>query len=158
MRGITMDGRLDTLGREAALDSLASVRFLTPLRPHVSETLLVSWDGSPMHTGPVRTVLAEGGTQQSPGEQLPSDAPDLNPGDGVGHPLKTVAMRQLCGANRVHLRGERGRAIKRWRRKPPVMTACFAEAGLSVETEVLHATLCRHSINERKVPIGTLFS
>ena len=56
--------------------------------------------------------------------------------------MKTVAMRQLCGANRVHLRGERGRAIKRWRRKPPVMTACFAEAGLSVETKVLHATLC----------------
>ena len=64
MRGITMDGRLDTLVREEALDSLDSVLFLTHWLPHVSEHWLVIWDGSPIHKGHVRTFLAEGGERQ----------------------------------------------------------------------------------------------
>jgi DDE superfamily endonuclease len=63
MSGITMDGRLYTLVRDAALDSLDSVIFLKHLRPHVSEKLLVIWDGSPIHKGHVRTFLAEGGRE-----------------------------------------------------------------------------------------------
>jgi hypothetical protein len=51
MRGITMDGRLSTLVREAVRDSRDSVLCLTPLLPHVSEHLLVSWDGSPIPRG-----------------------------------------------------------------------------------------------------------
>jgi transposase len=134
MSGITMDGRLYTLVRDAALDSLDSVIFLKHLLPHVSEKLLVIWNGSPRHKGHVRTFLAEGGTQQLHLEQLPPYAPDLNPGEGVWHQLKNVEMRNLCGLNLVHLRCELGLAIKRLRRKPHVITACFAEAGLSVET------------------------
>jgi transposase len=134
MSGIPMDGRLYTLVRDAALDSRASVIFLKHLLPHVSEKLLVIGDGSPMHKGHVRTLLVEGGTQQIHVEQLPPYAPDLNPGEGVWHPLKNVEMRNLCCLNLVPLRGELGLAIKRLRRKPHVITACFAEAGLSIET------------------------
>jgi transposase len=134
MSGITMDGRLYTLVREEALDSLDSVLFLKHLRPHVSERLLVIWDGSPIHKGHVRTFLAEGGARQIHLEQLPPYAPDLNPGEGVWHQLKNVEMRNLCCLNLVHLRSELGLAIKRLRRKPHVITACFAQAGLSLET------------------------
>jgi DDE superfamily endonuclease len=88
MSGITMDGRLYTLVRDAALDSLDSVIFLKHLLPHVSEKLLVIWDGSPMHKGHVRTCLAEGGTQQIHLEQLPPYAPDLNPGEGGLAPVE----------------------------------------------------------------------
>jgi len=94
----------------------------------------VMWDGSPIHKGQVRTFLAEGGARQMPVEQLPPYAPDLNPGAGVWHQLKNVEMRNPCCLNLVHLRGELGLAIKRLRRKPHVITACFAEAGLSIET------------------------
>jgi hypothetical protein len=75
MSGITMDGRLDTLVRDAALDSLDSMLFLKHLLPHVSEQWLVIWDGSPIHKGHVRTFVAEGGTKQIHLEQLPPDAP-----------------------------------------------------------------------------------
>jgi transposase len=78
--------------------------------------------------------LAEGGTKQIHLEQLPSYAPDLNPGEGVWPQLTHVEMRNLCCLNLVHLRCELGLAIKRLRRKPHVITACFAQAGLSVET------------------------
>ena len=60
MSGLTMDGRLYTRVRDDALDSLDSVIFLKHLRPHVSEKLLVIWDGSPIHKGHVRTCLAAG--------------------------------------------------------------------------------------------------
>jgi transposase len=134
MGGITIDGRLSTLVCEEALDSLDSVLFLKHLLPHVSEHLVVIWDGSPIHQEHVRTFLAEGGARQMHLEQLPPDATDLNPGEGVWHQLKNVAMRHLCCLNRAHLRSELGLAIKRLRRKPHVRTARFAQAGLSVET------------------------
>ena len=80
MRGITMDGRLYTLVRDKALDSLDSMIFLRHLLPHIADKLLVIWDGSPIHKGEVRTFLAAGGAKQIHVEQLPPSAPDLNPG------------------------------------------------------------------------------
>jgi transposase len=133
MSGITMDGRLYTMVRREALDSLDSVVFLKHLLPHVSDKLLVIWDGSPMQKGHVNTFLAEGGAKQIHLEQLPPYAPDLNPGEGVWHQLKDVEMRHLCCRNLAHLRTELGRAIRRLRRKPHVLTAFFAQAGLSIE-------------------------
>jgi transposase len=134
MSGITMDGHLYTLVRAEALDRLDSVLFLRHLLPHVSAKLLVIWDGSPIHKGEVGTFLADGGAKQIHVEQLPPDAPDLNPGDGVWQHLKRVEMRNLCCRNLVHLRRELDLAMKRLRRKPHVITACFAEAGLPIES------------------------
>jgi transposase len=133
MSGITMDGRLYTMVRDDALDSLDRVVFLTHLLPRVSDTWLVIWDGSPIHKGHVNTCLAEGGATQLHVEPLPPYAPDLNPGEAVWHQLKNVEMRHRCGRNLAHLRTELGRAIRRLRRKPYLMTAFFAEAGLSIE-------------------------
>ena len=67
-----MDGRLYTLVRDEALDSLDSVIFLQHLLPHVADKLLVIWDGSPIHKGEVRTFLAAGGAKQIHVEQLPA--------------------------------------------------------------------------------------
>ena len=141
--GITMDGRLYTMGRHEALDSLDRVVSLKHVLPHVSDKLLVVWDGSPIHKGQVRTYLADGGAQQIHVEQLPAYAPDLHPAEGVWQQLKHVEMRNLCCRNLPHLRSELGLAIRRVRRRPHVITACFAEAGLSLENYVLHATLSK---------------
>jgi hypothetical protein len=93
MSGITMDGRLYTLVRNDALDSLDSVVFLKPLLPHVSEKLLVIWDGSPIHkgyvcSGPflldrfprgVQSVQRQEGPRWHNGEDsLPSSRPRLS--------------------------------------------------------------------------------
>ena len=134
MSGITMDGRLYTLVRDNDLDSLDSMIFLNHLLPHVSENLVLIWDGPPIHKGHVRTLLAEGAARQMHLEQLPPYAPDLNPGEGVWQHLKHVEMRNLCGLNLPHLRSELRLAMKRLRRKPHVLTALFAQAGLSVES------------------------
>ena len=129
MSGITMDGRLYTPVRDAALDRLDRVLLLRHLVPHVSATWLVIWEGSPIHQGEVRTCLADGGAKQIHVEQLPPYAPDLNPGEGVWQHLKRVEMRNLCCRNLVHLRRELDLAITRLRRKPHLVTACVAGAG-----------------------------
>lgn len=133
MSGITMDGRLYTMIRQEALDSLDTVVFLNHLLPHVSAKLVVVWDGSPIHTGQVRTYLADGGARQIHVEQLPPYAPDLNPDEGLWHQLKHGELRHLCCRNLTPLRNELGLAIRRVRRKPHLLTACFAGAGLSLE-------------------------
>jgi hypothetical protein len=130
--------------REAVRDSRDSVLCLTPLLPHVSEHLLVSWDGSPIPKGHVRTFVAEGGARPIHLAPLPPYASDLHPGEGVWHQWKNGARRNLCCLNRAHLRRELGLALKRLRRKPHVLTACVAQAGLSGETYVLHATVCKN--------------
>ena len=66
-----MQGRRCTLVRRQALDSLARVALLTPLRPHVSDHLVGLWDGSPIQKGPVNTCFAEGGATQMHLEQRP---------------------------------------------------------------------------------------
>jgi transposase len=129
-----MDGRLYTLVRGEAFDSLDSVLSLPHFLPHVADKLLVIWDGSPIYKGDVRTFLAEGGAKQIHVEQLPAYAPDLNPGEGVWQHLKQVEIRNLCCRSLVHLRSEFDLAIKRPRRKPRLITACFAVAGLPIET------------------------
>jgi hypothetical protein len=72
MRGITLEGRRDTMVREEALDSLDRVVCLKHLLPHVSARWLVRWDGSPLHKGPVRSCLAAGGAQPRHMAQLPA--------------------------------------------------------------------------------------
>ena len=83
-----MDGRLYTMVRDEALDSLDSMVFLKHLLPHVSGNVLVIWDGSPIHKGQVRSCLAAGAAQQIHVEQLPLYAPDLNPDEGGLAPVE----------------------------------------------------------------------
>lgn len=131
MSRITLDGRRYTLGREEALDSLDRVVFRQPMLPHVSEQLVVNCEGSPMHQGQGRTYVADGGARQMPVARLPPDAPDRTPEEGGWHQLTKVDMRHRCGRNLTHRRRALGRALRRLRRQPRVMTACGAEAGRS---------------------------
>jgi len=133
LSGSMLDGRLSTMVRDEALDRVDRVVVLRHVLPHVSDKWLVSWEGSPMHQGQVRTYVANGGALQLHVEQLPPYAPDLNPGEGVWHQLKNVERRHLCCRNLAHLRRELSLAIRRVRRQPRLIPACVAEAGFSLE-------------------------
>src|SRR5919198_2831888 len=78
-----------------ALDSINGVVHLRHLLPHVSDKLLVIWDGAPIHTGEVKAFLTRRGAKHMHLEQLPPYAADLNPGEGVWQHLKNVELRHL---------------------------------------------------------------
>jgi DDE superfamily endonuclease len=89
MGAVTPTGGLYTLVREAALRGKDSGQFLQHRRRHVAERLLVIWDGAASHWATaVKSFLANGGAKAIHLEPLPSDAPELNPVEGVWEHLK----------------------------------------------------------------------
>ena len=133
MSGITPHGHLFTLVRNQALSGAESVLFLSSLVQRLEQKLLVIWDGSPIHRGhDVKDFLSNGGTRQAHLEQLPSYAPDLNPDEGAWQYLKQVELRNVCCLNLSHLHHELNLAIRRLRRKKPVIQTFFAGAGLTI--------------------------
>lgn len=133
MSAITAQGWLFTLVRDDSLTSVESVRFLKHLLAQLDRNLLVIWDGSPIHRGKeVKAYLADGATKHIHLERLPPYAPDLNPDEGVWNHLKYVELRNVCCLNLGHLHHQLDLAVTRLRRRPYLIQACFAGAGLDI--------------------------
>ena len=131
MSGITPQGWLFTMTRWEALKGLNSVHFLKHLLSQTDCKLLVIWDGSPIHRSiEVRTFLANGAAKQIHLERLPAYAPDLNPDEGTWRHLKYVELRNVCCLDLEHLHQQLDLAILRLRRRPYLIQAFFAQAGL----------------------------
>jgi len=121
---ITLDGRLLLLVQDHAIRGPDVVRFLAHLLRHLPGTLLVLWDGAPIHRGQaVKDFLAAGGAQRVRLEQLPGDAPELNGDEGVWNQLKRVELRNVCCPDLPHLRQHLRRATARLRHKPQIIRA-----------------------------------
>jgi|SRR6185437_2547076 len=131
MGGMTPEGRIYTLARQASLNGSHSVEFLVHLMRVAGERLLVIWDGSPIH----RRTLVQDFVDQTHGkvrlERLPGYAPDLNPWDEGGwNHLKNVEMRNLVCKDLEELHEQFHLAVHRLRQKPTLVLSCFAQAGL----------------------------
>jgi transposase len=131
---LTPDGRLYLQLHRHPLKSPDVVRFLKHLLAHLPGTLLVIWDGAPIHRGqPVKDFLADGAARRLHLEPLPGYAPDLNPLDaGLWHLLKDVELANVCCTDQHQLRHELHRAAGRLRRKPHLLRSCVHHAGYQV--------------------------
>lgn len=128
--GVTADGRLFTHLQADAYRGPAVVAFLRQLLRQVRGKLLVIWDGAPIHRcRPVKDFLAAGAARRLRLEQLPGYAPELNPAEGVWHLLKRRELKNRCCQDLDELRWELHRAIRRLRRRPHLLTACFRQCG-----------------------------
>ena len=113
------------------MNSEEVVAFVAHLRREGPGRRVIIWDGSPMHRRhTIQAFLANGASQRLHLERLPAYAPELNPDEGFWPQLKGVEMRNLCCFNRRHLRDELRAAVTRVRRKPRILTGCFAGTGL----------------------------
>ena len=93
--------------------------------------MVVIWDGAPIHRSRmIQGFLADGAAHRLQLERLPAYAPALNPGEGLWAHLKGVELRNVCCFSLPHLRTELRAAVKRVRRKPRIIQACFKGAGL----------------------------
>ncbi len=128
--GITPEGRLFTHIQAEAFTGPAIVAFLRQLLRQVRGKLLVVWDGASIHRAqPVKDFLAAGAAARLHLVQLPGYAPDLNPDEGVWNHLKRVELKNRCCHDLAELRWELTCAIRRLRRTPDRLIACFRQCG-----------------------------
>jgi transposase len=128
--GITVDGRLFTRIQDESFRGPAIVAFLGQLLRQVRGKLLVIWDGAPIHRGQVvKDYLAGGAAARLHLERLPGYAPELNPDEGTWNQLKRVELKNRCCQTIAELWWELGLAIRRLRRRPHLITACFRQCG-----------------------------
>ncbi len=127
---VTPDGRLLTRIQEEAFRGPAIVAFLRQLLRQVGGKLLVIWDGAPIHRcQPVKDFLAAGAATRLHLERLPGYAPDLNADEGVWNLLKRKELKNRCCQDLDELRWELRLAIRRLRRRPQLLRACFRQCG-----------------------------
>jgi transposase len=126
---ITPEGRLFTREYEHTITSKEVIEFVLHLLRYLDKLLLI-WDGAPIHRSKqVKAFLAEMGDRVVV-EQLPAYAPELNPDEDVWRHVKWVELKNVCCDTFVHLWHEYRKAKQRLRRKPHLIRAFFAHAGL----------------------------
>ncbi len=129
--GITATGQLLTRVRDTAFRGPAVVDFLRQVLRQIPGKLLVIWDGAPIHRcRAVKDFLTAGAATRLHLEQLPGYAPDLNPDEGVWKQLLRAELKNRCCQDLDELRWELRLAIRRLRRTPQRLIACFQQCGL----------------------------
>lgn len=93
--------------------------------------LLVLWDGAAIHRcAAVRDYLASTEGRVT-AERLPAYAPELNPVEYMWGHLKIHEIANLVASPSVwNLSFEATKALRRMRRRPSIITACYAQAEL----------------------------
>lgn len=106
------------------------VEFLKHLMRHVPGKLLVIWDGAAIH----RCALVRDFVASTKGrlevERLPPYAPELNPAEYMWAHLKEHELANFITKHAWDLSLEATTALRRSRRRPKIIRACFAQAEL----------------------------
>lgn len=115
---------------EGSINGERAAEFLRALRRHLRGRLLVIWDGAAIHRSkPVKAVLTE-----SRGrlwlERLPAYAPELNPVEYLWAHLKEHEIANLLVAHGWELSLHATRALRRMRRRPRIIRACWVQSEL----------------------------
>ena len=106
------------------------VEFLQHLQRHLPGNLLILWDGASIHRRAlVRDYLAGLGSRIRV-ERLPAYAPELNPVEYMWGHLKTHEIANLITTQAWELSFEATAALRKMRRRPAIITACYAQADL----------------------------
>ena len=131
--GITSAGRLLVQMQAVPFRGPTVVGFLRHLLRHLPGTLLVFWDGAPIHRAqPVKDFLVTAPGKRVLLERLPAYAPEVNPDEGVWQHLKRVELRNLVCHDLDELKQELRLAIARLRHKRQVLRGCFTHCGYQV--------------------------
>ena len=106
------------------------IEFLKHLQRHVPGKLLIIWDGASIH----RSALVRDYIASTKGlieiERLPAYAPELNPVEYMWGQLKTHEIANLITTKAWELSFEATAALRRMRRRPSIITACYTQAEL----------------------------
>lgn len=106
------------------------VEFLKHLVRHIKKPLLVIWDGLTAHRSRVVQDFIDSLNGRLKIERLPAYAPELNPAEYIWGYLKTHELPNLCPDDFAQLGGEATNALRRMRRRRPLIAAFWHQAEL----------------------------
>ena len=115
---------------EGSIDGARAAEFLQSLPRHLPGNLLVVWDGAAIHRSrPAKELLT-----RSSGrlwlEKLPAYAPELNPVEYLWAHLKEHQIANLLVEHGWELSMHATAALRRMRRRPRIIRACWHQAEL----------------------------
>jgi len=106
------------------------VQFLTHLLRHIPGLLTVVWDGLPSHRSRVVKEFVANTQGRLQLEFLPAYAPELNPVEYLWGHWKHHELPNFCPKTFSELSYQAVRTLKKMRRRPTLITAFWAQAGL----------------------------
>lgn len=129
--GITEQGGMYVQIHEKSIKGEGALEFLKHVLTYVPGKVLVIWDGAPIHKCQLIRDFLKNGTQgRLELECLPGYAPDLNPDEGVWRYLKCVSLKNVCCKTLEELKKALRHAIRNFRARKDLITACFRQAGI----------------------------
>ncbi len=131
---LTSSKKVYTMVREEPLNGFHCVEFLKHLLRQIGSSLLVIWDGSPIHRRTaVKEFVQRVGAKHLVVEALPPYAPDLNPVEWLWKHLKYVELRNRTCMDLEELHMEFHIAVGHIRVKPRLIYSFFKGADLGSE-------------------------
>jgi transposase len=106
------------------------IEFLQALLRHLPGRLLVLWDGAAIHRSALVKDFVASTEERLVVETLPAYAPELNPVEYLWAHLKEHEIANLVVRHAWELSREATAALRRMRRRPKIILACFAQAEL----------------------------
>ena len=106
------------------------VEFLKALLRHLRVPLLILWDGATIHRSKAVKDFIANTKGKLVVEPLPAYAPELNPVEYLWAHLKQHEIGNLIVRHAWELNLEATAALRRMRRRPRIILACFAQADL----------------------------
>jgi transposase len=114
-----------------SIKSAQVVEFLKALHRHLKGArLLIIWDGAPIHRSRVVSEFLASTQGNIAVERLPAYAPELNPVEYLWAHLKQHEIGNLIVREAWQLSLQATSALRRMRRRPRIIRACFAQAEL----------------------------
>lgn len=115
---------------EGSIRGPEAAEFLKTLLRHIPGKLLIVWDGAAIHrSGPVKEILTSSAGRLWL-ERLPAYAPELNPVEYLWAHLKEHQIANLLIEKGWELSLHATRALRRMRRRPRIIRACWIQAEL----------------------------
>jgi transposase len=114
-----------------SIKSAQVVEFLRALQRHLKgQKLLILWDGAPIHRSRVVGEFVASTQGLIKVERLPPYAPEINPVEYLWAHLKEHELGNLIVREAWQLSHQATKALRRMRRRPRIILACFAQAEL----------------------------